>query len=254
MPPLEGVAPFLTGVAGGKVRSNCSGLSCGPKDTLLRLALGICNPVENFLFRLPESFLESVKPLPLSIGDKALPINSAPFGLSDRGLFLTESGVLFFFPVDSDKLGDVLFVFSFSTFSSVSLRDSLLFFDTIGVKVLKLIFFGESDWDFCSDAPDDGDLSREVGGVFTTSEFLELREFKSFETSSPFIMIDVDLRRVGDLEVELLGDGERLLLFGVADSSSTLFESLDVTSTFGELFGLSGDAFLFDGLRLFSTS
>lgn len=48
----RGVAPFRTGVTGGKTLWNCSGLSLGPNETLLRLELGAIDSVD-FLF-LPE--------------------------------------------------------------------------------------------------------------------------------------------------------------------------------------------------------
>ena len=38
---LDGADPFLTGVAGGSVLSNCSGVRLGPNETLFRLALGL---------------------------------------------------------------------------------------------------------------------------------------------------------------------------------------------------------------------
>lgn len=57
---LLGVAPRLTGVAGGNSLSNCSGLRTGPNETRLELLLVLHSPPTDFLFSQTSSTLSPI--------------------------------------------------------------------------------------------------------------------------------------------------------------------------------------------------
>lgn len=74
---LRGMAPFLIGVVGGRFLSKCSGLSCGPKDTLFfnmvdlgersSFVRGACDFRRNSEILLHRSLLAGLHGLPIRV-------------------------------------------------------------------------------------------------------------------------------------------------------------------------------------------